>query len=311
MRGKRHAEGGKTPRKPCKTRAKPAQTWRKVWGRVLFPGGWVVALACLLGGAGLLFVFLRGYSEHILGYCVYALSAYAMTILCAKIAVSAPKAYKNAKNRVHSVPLAQRYFTDKAFKSRVSLLLGLLINLAYALLNALSGLRHRSLWFGIFALYYALMALLRLLLVRVSPDARAQLRRCRACGAGLLTVNLLLSGMVMMMVTFGRGFSYRGVLIYVQALYTFCVTGFAVRDLLRSRADASPALAASRVIKLTAALFSLLFLETGMFAQFGGEMAPETQRLFLALTGGGICLLVTAMSLWLLLVSRKKLRALS
>lgn len=298
--GKPLPEVEKTPSKAGKTPHKASRTWRKVGKRVLFPPGWVVALTCLLGGVGLGTVFLRGDSEHPLAYGVYALSAYAMTILCAKIAVFAPKAYRNARETVYANPLGRRYFTDREFKAQVGLWSGLAVNLAYVLLNLFSGLRYRSLWFGIFALYYALMALMRLTLARVKPDEASRRRRCRVCGGMLLTVNLLLSGMVMMMVSFGRGFEYRGMLIYVQALYTFCVTGFALRDLIRYRRRVSPILAASKAVKLTAALFSMLFLETGMFAQFGGDMTEGSKQLFLTLTGGGICLLVTGLSVWLM-----------
>lgn len=272
----------------------------------LFPPLWVVILLCLLSGGGLLFVFGKGYSEHPLGYGVYALSAYAMTVLCVKLGKTLPNAYRRGKEKVYSLSLGERYFTDREFKGQVSLLSSLAVNLVYVGINGISLWRYKSWWFGIFAVYYGWMALMRLMLVKVEKDEESQRKRCGVCGGLLLTVNLLLSGMVMMMVSFGKGFEYRGVLIYVQALYTFCVTGFAIRDLVRERKNVSPVLTASKAIKLTAALFSMLFLETGMFAQFGGEMSQRDQRIFLAATGAGICLVVTLIGIFLIRTGKKK-----
>lgn len=277
--------------------------------RLLFPPIWLIAALSLLSAAGLGWVFLGGHGESIAAYGIYAVSAYALTVLCLWLARAAPKAYRAGRAKVRSVPLGERYVTDKEFKARVSLTLSLAANLVYAAVNALSGWRYGSLWFGIFALYYALMALLRGTLVKAGISQEDRFRRLRRCGGLLLGMNLLLSGMVMMMVTFGEGFEYRGVLIYVQALYTFWITGFAIRDLVRYRKSADGFLAASKAVKLTGALFSMLFLETGMFAQFGGDMSEESRKLFLMLTGAGICVSVSAMALTMMLRNTRRLKA--
>ena len=71
---------------------------------------------------------------------------------------------------------------------------------------------------------------MRFLLVRyarrnpIGKQRLAELKLALLCAYILLTVNLALSGAVLMMVYHNRGFAYQGILIYVVAMYTFYTT---------------------------------------------------------------------------------------
>lgn len=186
-------------------------------------------------------------------------------------------------------------------KTRLSLYGSLAVNLLYVGMNAVSARLYHTNWFAILAVYYAIMALMRfLLLITGAADYEKELCRARTCAYILMTVNLTLSGIIMMMVYFERGFQYRGYLIYAIAAYTFYITTTAVIDLVKYRKYHSPVMSMAKVIKLAAALFSMLFLETAMFSQFGQDTAPETKRLMIILTGAGICVIVSWMSLYVI-----------
>ena len=180
----------------------------------------------------------------------------------------------------------------------------LAINLVYVVTNAVSGFVYHTGWFIMIAIYYGILAVMRFLLVRyvgknhIGKNPLGELKRARLCACILLSVNLTLSGVVLMMVYFRRGFEYRGFLIYLMALYTFYCTTTAIIDVVKYRKYHSPVLSVSRIIKLAAALFSMLFLETAMFAQFGGETSLETQRIMIMATGGGISVVVVALSVY-------------
>ena len=137
-----------------------------------------------------------------------------------------------------------------------------------------------------------------------------ELKRARLCAYILMTVNLTLSGAVLMMVFFNRGFQYQGFLIYVIALYTFYITVAAVLDMIKYRKYKSPILSITKVIKMTSALFSMLFLETAMFAQFGTNTAPEVKKLMIMLTGAGISLAVVSMAIYMIVKTTKEIKEL-
>lgn len=137
-----------------------------------------------------------------------------------------------------------------------------------------------------------------------------ELKRSRLCAYILLTVNLTLSGVVLMMIYFDRGFEYQGVLIYVMALYTFFITTTAIIDMVRYRKYQSSVMSVSKIIKLTAALFSMLFLETAMFSQFGGDTTKEIQRIMIIATGGDISVIVVTMEIYMIVRTTKEIREL-
>lgn len=62
-------------------------------------------------------------------------------------------------------------------------------------------------------------------------------------------------------------------------------------------------------VKLAAALMSMLALETAMLAQFGAEEDPEAfRRLMTGATGGGMCLIVLAMAVYMVVNATLQLK---
>ncbi len=287
--------------------------WRKIGKKLLFPPIWVIALLTIISAAALITVFVKGWEMTLLAYISYAVSAYTLAVLCVLCWKVVPGYYKAIKRKMHNNKYIDRYMTDAVFKSNVGLNRSLAINLIYVVVNAVSGYIYQTYWFVIFAVYYAIIAIMRSLLVRyvakhpIGSDRLGELKCARRCAYILLTVNLVLSGVVMMMVFFNRGFQYQGILIYVIALYTFYSTTTAIIDMVKYRKYKSPVMSVTKVIKMASALFSLLFLETAMFAQFGADTAEETKRIMIMLTGAGICVAVVAMAIYMIVKTSREL----
>ena len=290
------------------------QDWKDTGKKLLFPPVWVILLLVIISTAALVTVFINGWEMTLLAYVSYALSAYAFTVLCILFWKVFPGYYKSVKCRLHKNKYIDRYMTDAVFKTNVGLYSSLGINLVYVVVNAVSGYIYQTHWFGVFAIYYAIIAIMRFLLVRyvakhpIGSDRMRELRRARLCAWILMTVNLALSGAVLMMVFFNRGFQYQGILIYVIALYTFYSTTTAIIDMVKYRKYKSPVMSITKIIKLTSALFSMLFLETAMFAQFGADTSPETKRLMIMLTGAGISITVAAMAVYMIVRTSKEIK---
>ena len=201
--------------------------------------------------------------------------------------------------------------TDKAFRTKVSLYISLGINLLYVALQGLQWHLFRSWWFVVLAAYYAVLAVMRFLLLRyvrtneIGSSVLSEWKRSRVCATILMLVNLCLSGAVLMILYENKGYDYPGVLIYVMALYTFYSTINAIVQIIRYRKLGSPVMSTAKVIVLSAALVSMLNLETAMFSQFGADMAVESQRLMIILTGAGISIAVNAMSAALIVKSTR------
>ena len=162
----------------------------------------------------------------IAAYAIYAVASYVLcvdTLFCIMVL---PKQQKALRAKLHTSPLLHRYMTDPAFKTRVSLFLSLAVNLLYAGVNVLSWALYRSMWFVVLAVYYAILSVMRFLLVRyihrhpLGEDRLGELRRARLCSYILLLLNFVLTGAVMMILFVDKGFIYHGILIFEDAFFT-------------------------------------------------------------------------------------------
>lgn len=288
--------------------------WKKFGKRFLSPPIWVMFLLTVVSAISLAAVFVKELDGHPVSCIVYAASFYTfsvVTVFCVKILL---KQYKSVKQKIYENKYGNRYMTDVAFKTHISLYLSLAINLLYVATNAIAAIMNHTNWFGIYAIYYAIMALMRFLLVRyvgkngINKKHMEELKCTRLCAYILMTVNLALSGAVLMMVNSDRGFEYQGYMIYVMAMYTFWVTTFAVTDLVKYRKYSSPVMSTSKVIKLASSMMSMLALETAMFAQFGADSPTEMKNTMIMATGGGIAVIVVVLSVYIIVRSTNKIR---
>ena len=268
----------------------------------------------IVSGILLTAVFLKGWEQSVLAYIVYVVAFYTLTAICAYCTAVLPKQFRQVKGKIYDNPLGNRYMTDRAFRTKVSLYLSLGINLLYVGINLWSWYVIGSWWFMVLSVYYMIMAVMRFLLVgyvrknRIGVSLRGEWKRSRSCAYILLLVNLSLSGAVLMILYQSKGYDYPGVMIYVMALYTFYSTIHAIVDMVRYRSLGSPVMSTAKIVSLSAALVSMLNLETAMFAQFGGDMAPEEQRIFIILTGAGVSITVVTLSVLRIIKATKQIR---
>ena len=286
--------------------------WKKIGKKLLFPPIWLMLLLTVVSAAALVTVVLKGWEQTVAAYLVYALAFYTLSVVTVFMVMVLPGQYGVMKQKIYDNPLGNRYMTDRKFRAKVSLYLSLGINLLYVLTNLWSWYISRSWWFVVLAAYYVIMALMRFLLVRyVRVDGLGMLRewkRARTCACILLLINLSLSGAVLMILYQNRGYDYPGMMIYVMALYTFYSAIHAIIEIIRYRTWGSPVMSTAKIVSLSAALVSMLNLETAMFAQFGADMAVEHQRIFIILTGAGISVTVVTFCVILIVKANKEIR---
>ncbi|MGM9647873.1 MAG: hypothetical protein ACI3YH_07070 [Eubacteriales bacterium] len=293
------------------------QNWRQMLHALLYPRAWVVVLSTLLGGGATVAIFLLRWEESPLAVPAYIAAFYALTVLTIRSIRYFPRWYRSGKDRVNANPYGNRFLCDLHYRTTVTLYGSLTVNLLYVLLNAISCAHYRTAWFGILAGYYTILAIMRFLLVRyasrvgIGKNSVREHQRSRACGVILLALNLTLTGTVWMILYQDRGYQYNGILIYVMAAYTFYITIHAVIDIIRFRKYNSPVMSAAKRINLSAALVSMLALETAMIAQFGGDSGPMFRRIMVAATGAGVSIVVIVLSVTMIVTANRAIRSIN
>lgn len=89
-------------------------------------------------------------------------------------------------------------------------------------------------------------------------------------------------------------------LIYIMAMYTFYAVITAGKNVVKYRKYGSPVMLAAKVINLTAALVSMLSLETAMLTQFNGGRDVAFRQKMSAITGAGVCVIVLGMATYMI-----------
>lgn len=288
--------------------------WKKLGKKLLFPPVLLMVILVIISAVALTLIFVKGMEESIPAYIVYVLAFYTLTVVTIFCAMVLPKQYSTIKQKIYDNPLGNRYMTDRAFRTGLSLSVSLLISMLYVGINLWSWHMLHSWWFMVLAVYYVIMAVMRYLLVRyvriqkIGTDILSEWKRSRICAYILLLINLSLSGAVLMILYQHRGYDYPGMMIYVMAMYTFYALTISIVDIVKYRKMGSPIMSTAKIVSLSAALVSMLNLETAMFAQFGTDMAQQDQNLMIMLTGAGISITVVTLSVILIVKATIEIR---
>lgn len=291
--------------------------WKKVGKKILFPPIWLMIVLAVISAVLLAAVFVKGWENSPIAYVVYVLAFYSLSVICAACVLVFPGYYRNIKQKIYDNKFGNKYMTDAAYRTHISLYLSLVINLLYVATNLFTGIWYRSVWSITLAAYYIILAMMRFLLLRfvgrvgIGNDRVRELKRSRLCGMILMTVNLALSGVVILVIVQNKGFEYNGILIYVMAMYTFYVTVNSIINIFKYRKYNSPVMSTAKSISLAAALVSMLSLETAMLSQFGDEnTSPHFNQIMVGATGAGICAIVVTMSVYIIVRTNRELKKL-
>jgi hypothetical protein len=288
--------------------------WKKLGRKLIFPPIWLMALLVIISAVALTLVFVKGMEQSVPAYLAYVLAFYTLSVVSVFCGFVFPKQYGSIKQKIYNHPLGNRFLSDRVFRTNISLSVSFVINMLYVGINVWSWNMMGSYWFLVLAVYYVIMAVMRYLLVRyvriqkIGTSILKEWKRSRVCAYILLLINISLSGAVLMILYQSKGYDYPGILIYVMALYTFYSTIHAIVDIIRYRSLGSPVMSTAKIVSLSSALVSMLNLETAMFAQFGGDMSPENQRIFIILTGAGVSVTVIVFSVILIQRATKEIR---
>lgn len=285
------------------------EKWKRFLIKIFRPGRIVTLVLVLIAAPALIWI-LRTGMENLLAYIVYALSAYTLTCLLFYM----PPLLKEGKKKVLSNKLISRYVYDRAFHDSISLWQGLLVNLAFAVFKFIASCLYRSFWFGAIAAYYAVLSVIRFIILRgyrrTHETARQKYRHglkiYRRCGFFMLILILTISGISLQMIRDHYHYHYPGYFIFVSAGYTFYSLVSAVVQAVKQRRGQDPILSAAKMLGVSVALMSMFSLQTSMFAVFG-EGSDGSFQMNIA-TGTAVCLIILTLSVLMILKGTVLLR---
>ena len=273
--------------------------WKIIFG---FPFWAALVLFCACC-VGLIWVFLQGYDDQLVAYCLYPVSAYALTALCVKL----PAGIRSAAQWKKTHP--ERINAERKFQ--MSLYFEQIVNFAYGIFKTASGVMLGSAWVGCDGIYNLAQALIQLfqILKRKNPgDMGKQWRSYRACGVLILLMHLTLTGIVFQMVNQNRANESGEIQIIATAAFAFykIITRFV--DIAKDRKHTHPVDSSVRMLELTQAVFAMFSLQASMLHTFGtGE---PWEHWLNAAVGCAVCLCVCATGIYMIHRGSREIRTL-
>lgn len=285
--------------------------WKNIFRKLLIPPIWLVTMLLPLATGFLIYAFVGKSVNLLVQYAAYAGSAYTLTILCTNVPIIYKKINHFRKNNRYIV----RYQADVDLRVKTSLYSSVGLNLAYALMQLISGFLNHSVWFYALSGYYTVLALIRGLLLRDTHRRNAQemefqWKRYRFTGFLLVIMNLSLAVVTFCIISQNRGFSYHYIQTIAMAAYTFTITIMAVVNVIRYRKYNRPLLSAIKATNFAAALVSMLSLETAMLAAFGSPAEPQFRQIVTTITGACVCIIILVMAICMIRRGNAALRQL-
>ena len=287
--------------------------WKKIGKALLFPHIAIMIILLPIATVFLVYSLVFMGTDSIIAIVSYVLAFYTLVVWTLKV----PYLIQFFKTFKDENKYARRWQDDDRLRVNVSLYGTLIWNTAYALLQLGMGFWHHTFWFYSLAGYYIALAVMRFFLVRHTSRhkpgelMKEELIKYRACGIVFLLMNLALALIIFFMVYWNRTFNHHEITTITIAAYTFASLTMAIMNVVKYRKYNSPVYSASKAISLTAALVSMLTLESTMLTTFGdGTMDLTTRRIMLGATGGVISIFIIGMAIYMIVQSNKKLKLL-
>lgn len=261
-------------------------------------------------------------SNFIIAIVVYVLAGTGLTISCLYLKQDLSKDIRHKTiSLLENYSLSKRLYHDYQFRTEVMTSCSFLINVFYAVSNAVYGICKHSPWLGTLSAYYIFLSIMRFWIVRYTAKKEKYIRHnntwdylqkevriYRNTGAALSIMTIALAGAVVLLLHQKGGYSYAGYLIFVVAAYTFYKVIISVVHMIRAKKMKSILLITIRNIGYADSLVSVLALQTAMFASFGGETTEAFKRQMNGITGALICVMILSIGIYMVVNSQKAVK---
>ncbi len=281
---------------------------KKILNKLFWPNKIIGFILFNLAFGLLIYVFSCHLENTPLAYISYLLSTYALIMFCIwfwKICKFSNKIIKNSKPYVF-------YKEQEILITKFNLAVATFFHFIYGILKLGTGIYYMSWWFIIFAVYYLVLCLMKLSIVKdikneIGQNLNNEYKKLKLTGIILLFLNLILSGMIILIIKQNQEITYAGFIIYLVAIYDFYLIITAIINVIKYRKDKRPILAASKCVNLTVAMISMISLEVAMVSQFGTNDS-EFKMITTSIMGFVACLINTAMSIFMIIRANEKLK---
>ena len=172
-------------------------------------------------------------------------------------------------------------------------LISLVFNIAYCVYHIAYGAATTSWWFLAIGIYYAILSIVRFVVLRHKGNRQLLVR---FTGVMLIALSFSLVGTVILAFIKDRGTRFPLVAMLAIATYTFTKITLATIKWIKAQKGKSAKMLTLRNISFANALVSIYSLQRSMLVSFDGMTATEIRIMNVA-TGSAVCIVVFLLGL--------------
>ena len=173
-------------------------------------------------------------------------------------------------------------------KTQKPILFSLLFNMAYSAYHIIFGITTHSWWFFTIGIYYAILSIVRFVVLRQKSKKHFVIR---FTGIMLMVLSLSLVGTVILAFVKDRGTEFPLIVMLAIAVYAFTKITLATIKWIKARKSKSVKLITLRNISFADAFVSIFSLQRSMLVSFEGMSETEIRIMNVA-TGSAVCVVV-------------------
>lgn len=285
-------------------------SWKKLGKALLFPHIAIVLVLVPVAATLLIGAFTVMSEDDPIRIAVYVISFYTLLIICCRI----PRIVHFFRNLRQTNKYLARWGSDVHLRMRLSLYGTFIYNVAYGIFQLCLGIYHGSLWYDAMAAYYILLAVMRFFLLRYTRAYRPgelmenEWKKYLFCGACMLLLNLVLSGIVFFTIFESKALRHHEITVIAMAAYTFTAFTASIVGVVKYRKYNSPVFSAAKATGLVCACVSMLTLENAMLTAFGGGDDSGFRHTMISATGGVIFAFVLGLAVYMVVMASNKLK---
>lgn len=256
-----------------------------------------VFIIALAPEQGVWHYILYGVSALCLAYSVYLAAAFAAPAIKGKIV-----------GLLSRHPFTNGILENYGFRTIIFATIGFIVNIAYAVLQAVMGIVTHSVWnITIAAFYLALIVMKGAVLFnerKHKDDTVRQIKIHRICGYMFNLLVFVISGIIILIHKSDMTFKYADTMIFIVAIYTFYKIISSIVQIFKARKQDCFYVQTIRNVNLVSALYSILVLQVAMFQAFGDSPKHFSN----GITGGVIAAVIFAVSVLMIVKANRSLK---
>lgn len=275
-----------------------------------------VLTACAIAGSIVLACIKPGPVLEVVSYVVFGLTAVLFGYSVYTVVIYVPHVKQSIIVILKKNKFTAKMLEEFSFKTMVFSVLSLALTVAFAVMNLVSAIKYRLIWYGALAGYYGALIIFRVGVigaakhsVRVHANSEADYERAGwriylGSGAILVLIEIAMAAAVTQMVLSKRPTESGQIMAIANAAYTFYKLTLSICNLFKARKHREPVTQALRNLNFADACMSVVSLTVLMLSVFGDDGMFYMK----AAVGFAACALTLALAAFMIIKSNKELK---